>query len=604
MSSSKLNALNFEALRTFYADGDPVAVIAAIEARIAAWADPALFISRPDPDAIRARATRLAQLDRAARRQLPLFGIPFVVKDNIDVAEMATTAGCPEFSYIAPRSATVVERLEAAGAILIGKTNLDQFATGLVGVRSPYGVPRNPFDAAIIPGGSSSGSATAVAAGLAAFSLGTDTAGSGRVPAGLNNLVGLKPTPGLVPTTGVVPACRSLDCVSVFALTADDAFDVLRVIAGFDGADAFSQRIVLSSIGSRPASLRLGVPRRDGLRFFGDARAETAFRCALEAIGAKAVTLVEIDFEPLFAVARMLYEGPWTAERYIAAEALLETKPEALLPVIRTIVGTAKSKSSIDTFRSLYALKEAARAAESLWTQVDALVVPTVPRAWTLAEMEADPIGRNAALGTYTNFVNLLGMCALALPQGMRDDGLPHGVTLIAPGGRDAWLSSVGRWVESLCDTPLGASNLARPAIRPLPPTPPQGFEPVVVFGAHMSGLPLNRDLIEFGGVFTGTTKTAPSYRFYALAGGPPFRPGLVQVESGGIAIEGEIWALPAAGLGRLLASVPSPLCIGTVALADGTRIKGFLCENSGLAAAVDISQHGGWRNYLACKSG
>jgi allophanate hydrolase len=603
MTRTMPKALNIAALRSFYADGDPVALVEDIEARITAWADPALFIVRPAAAAIRARAALLGSLGPDKRNALPLFGIPFVVKDNIDVAGLPTTAACPEFVYTPARSATVVERLEAAGAILIGKTNLDQFATGLVGVRSPYGVPRNPFDANVIPGGSSSGSATAVAAGLAAFSLGTDTAGSGRIPAGLNNLVGLKPTPGLVPATGVVPACRTLDCVSVFAMTADDAFDVLSVIAGFDAADAYSQRMPLGALGERSASLRLGVPRPDALHFFGDAQAEAGFKRSLGRLQAPGIVHVDVDFGPLFAVARMLYEGPWTAERYIAAADLLETKPEAVLPVIRTIVGAAKSKSAVDTFRAQYALKAAVRATEALWTQVDALVVPTVPRAWTIAEMAADPISNNASLGTYTNFVNLLGMCALAVPQGLRDDGLPHGVTLIAPGGRDAWLSSVGRWVETCGDTPLGASQQARPSPRALAPTAPESFEPIAVFGAHMSGLPLNRDLLAFGGVFVEAVVTAPIYRFHALAGGPPHRPGLVQVVSDGAAIDAEIWALPAAGLGGLLVSVPPPLCIGTITLADGRRVKGFLCESAGLAGATDITYLGGWRKYLATKS-
>lgn len=597
-------SLDLASLAAAYAEGlDPRDLVAAIDARIKAHADPALFISRPAPAALAARVEALAALPPTERARLPLYGIPFVAKDNIDVAGLATTAACPDFAYVPAASATVVARLEAAGAILVGKANLDQFATGLVGVRSPYGVPRNSFRADIIPGGSSSGSATSVAAGLASFSLGTDTAGSGRVPAGLNNLVGLKPTPGLVSTAGVLPACRSLDCVSIFALTTDDAFAVLGVAAGFDAADPFSRAMPLARLGAAPAALRLGVPAAGDRRFFGDAAGEAAYAATLDRLAGLGHTLVEIDFEPFFAVARLLYEGPWVAERYAAIEAFMRTSAASLHPVTRAITEGALSRTAVETFQATYRLAELRRVSEAAWGKVDALVVPTVPRAWTVAEVEADPIATNSALGTYTNFVNLLGLCALAVPTETRADGLPAGITLIAPGGRDGYVASIGRAVEAACGQPLGATGLPRPPLASLPATVPPGEIGVVVVGGHLSGMVLNRELTDLGATLVAKVRTAPVYRFYALAGGPPFRPGMVRVAEGGVAIEAELWSLSPAGFGRFVAGIPSPLGIGTVLLDDQTMHKGFLCEPAGIDGATDISAFGGWRAYIASRA-
>ena len=601
MPSEPERSLDFRALRNAYASGlAPRHLIDEVERRIATYADPALFLSRPKPSSLAARASQLGALDARTRNSLPLFGMPFVVKDNIDVAGMPTTAACPEFTYTPARSAAVVERLEAAGAILIGKANLDQFAAGLVGVRSPYGIPRNPFDARIIPGGSSSGSATAVAAGLAAFSLGTDTAGSGRIPAGLNNLVGLKPTPGLVSTRGVVPACRTLDCVSIFALTTDDAFDVLKVVAGFDAEDAFSADIKLGNVGARPTRVRIGVPRTKDRLFFGDIIGAAAFDAALLGLAADNCELVELDFEPLFDVARLLYDGPWVAERYAAIEAFLIAQPQALHPVTRSIIAPAAARTAVDAFKATYQLMEARRKTAATWKAVDALAVPTVPRAWTIAEVAADPIKTNSALGTYTNFVNLLGMSALAFPVALRSDGFPSGITLIGPGGHDAWLASVGRHIEGTSGLALGATRLPRPVPVPARALPRSGMIPIVVIGAHMSGLPLNRELVDNGAVFVEATATAPVYRLFALTGGPPRRPGLVRVLDGGAAIAAEVWALPPDGFGRFVAAIPAPLGVGTIRLADGSAVKGFLCESAGLDGATDITGHGGWRAFLA----
>ena len=580
---------------------DPRDLVAEIERRIAAHADPALFLARPDRATLEARAAALAGLDAGARARLPLYGIPFAVKDNIDVAGLPTTAACPAFAYTPERSATVVDRLEAAGAIVIGKTNLDQFATGLVGVRSPYGVPRNSFDPARIPGGSSSGSAVAVAAGLATFSLGTDTAGSGRVPAGLNNLVGLKPTPGLASTAGVVPACRTLDCVSVFALTVDDATAVLDVMAGFDAADPFSRPMTVAPPGTWPKRLRLGVPGAKDRHFFGDTVGEAAYAAALERLAGLGAELVEIDFEPLFAVARLLYEGPWVAERLAAIEGFVAGHAEAMHPTTRAIIAPAGTRTAVEAFKALYKLKDLARVAEAVWTQVDALAVPTVPRAWTVAEVEADPIATNSALGTYTNFVNLLGLSALAVPVALRSDGFPSGVTLIAEGARDGFLAGLGRVIEAGSGLSLGATGLPRPAPAPVRPGVPKGTLPLAVFGAHLSGLPLNRELIGFGATLIGEIATAPIYRMHAIPGAPD-RPGLVRTGAGGASIAGELWALPFDGVGRLLAGIAPPLALGTVTLDSGETVRGFVCEAAGAEGTPDVSAHGGWRAYLAAE--
>jgi allophanate hydrolase len=442
-----------------------------------------------------------------------------------------------------------------------------------------------------------------VAAGLATFSLGTDTAGSGRVPAGLNNLVGLKPTPGWFSTTGVVPACRTLDCISIFALTVSDSWAVAEVVAGFDIDDPFSRAFPKSTPGAPPKVARLGVPGSKDLKFFGDTIGERAFEQSLGTLRAAGHDLIEIDFDPFFAVARLLYEGPWVAERYAAIRPFLEEDASRLHPVTRAITLQALKKTAVDTFEAIYALAAARRATEPTWAGIDALVVPTVTRFWRVDEVEAEPVATNSALGTYTNFVNLLGLSALAVPVTFRADGLPAGVTFIAPGGRDAWLSSLGRSVEAVTDLPLGATGSPRPPVSPVQSHVPEGMIAVAVVGAHLAGLPLNRELLDLGGVFVRAARTAPDYRFYALAGGPPFRPGLIRVSDGsGVAIETEIWALSPENFGRFVAGIPAPLGIGTLVLADGSSVKGFIAEPIAAEGALDISEHGGWRAFLASK--
>src|ERR1051326_2426675 len=435
-------------------------------ARIREYNDPAAFIALRTEEEVRAEARALARDER------PLLGVPVAVKDNMDVAGLPTTAGCPAFAYKPGKDATVVARLKRAGALVIGKTNLDQFATGLVGVRSPYGIPRNALRSDLIPGGSSSGSAVAGAAGLVPLALGTDTAGSGRVPAGLNNIVGLKPSPGLVPNTGVVPACRSLDCVSIFALTADDAFAALAALAGPDPADAYSRAQATGAVGAGAPGTKLGVPLAGQRLFFGDGAAAAAYEDALARLARLGFAIEQIDIEPFYETARLLYEGPWLAERYLTARALIASAPDAMHPVTREIILGGARPTAADAFAAFHQLEELRRTAEATFRTVDALALPTMPTVYGVKQVLADPIGLNSRLGTYTNFVNLLGLCALAVPAALRADGAPFGITLVAPGGRDAELASIGRLFHADTGLALGATGAAQPPLAPLSPAP------------------------------------------------------------------------------------------------------------------------------------
>lgn len=540
-----------------------------------------------------------AQRRRAAGDTLPLFGIPFAVKDNIDVAGMPTTAACPAFAYVPDRSATVVEKLEAAGAILIGKTNLDQFATGLVGTRTPYGIPSSVFDADYISGGSSSGSAVAVAAGLVSFALGTDTAGSGRVPAAFNNIVGLKPTKGWLSTRGVVPACRSQDCVSVFAGSVEEALAVAQIAAGFDPADPFSRTAPKHQEAPLPI-LRVGVPS-DRLEFFGDTDAERLYADAVRRLEDIGATRVPFDFTPFREAASLLYSGPWVAERLAAIEAFAADGADAMHPVVRDIICNSAKLRAVDTFKGLYRLAELTRQAESEWSRMDAILLPTTGTTYRIAEVLADPIRLNSTLGTYTNFVNLMDLSAIAVPAGFRPNGLPFGVSLIGRAFDDARLASVADWLHRIA-SPVAIGATGHPV--PEPPmraTPREtGTVEIAVIGAHLSGQVLNHQLTERGARLVRAARTARGYSLYALTQGSPARPGLVFDGRGHGGIELEIWALPSAKVGSFLAEVAPPLGIGTVRLEDGTTAKGFLCEAYYVTAAEDITLLGGWRAYLA----
>jgi allophanate hydrolase len=584
------------------AEFTPLQVAEQVLARLKSGCPREVFISVVDDGAFLARARQLndqLQQDPGILERQALFGIPYAVKDNIDVAGMPTTCACPAFAYTPERSATVVERIEAAGGLLVGKTNLDQFATGLVGTRSPYGEVKNPFNPDYVSGGSSSGSAVAVALGFAAFALGTDTAGSGRVPAGFCNLVGIKPTPGLVSTRGVFPACKSLDCVSVLAHTVADGWDVLTVLAGPDAGDPYSRPI--AALGPVTRKVRIGIPMP--LEFRGDALAAAAFQAAVATLKEDpAFVFAEIPFAPFAEVAALLYDGPWVAERRLALADFFEHHAADMNPTVRAVIGKAEGKTAMDAFAAAYTLEAGKRMAESVFTDIDLMLVPTAPTHHTRAAVAADPVAKNSDFGTYTNFVNLLGMSALALPGPFRRDGLPAGITLIDAGGGDHRLAEFARRIEARLHRRLGCGELEPPrtakALPPLPDSEP--MITVAVVGAHLSGMPLNWQLAERGGRLLCAARTAPCYRFFALPGTVPPKPGLIQVASDGAAIDLEIWQLPVRNYGSFVADIPSPLGIGTLLLDDGSQVQGFLCEAHATAGAEDISHFGGWRAYRA----
>ncbi|MET0281406.1 MAG: allophanate hydrolase [Steroidobacteraceae bacterium] len=545
-------------------------------------------------------APYLGALERRTPAELPLYGVPFAIKDNIDLAGVHTTAGCPAFAYLPERSATIVTQLIALGAVPLGKTNLDQFATGLNGTRSPYGACRNSVLPDYPAGGSSAGSALAVALGLASFALGTDTAGSGRVPAALNNLVGLKPTRGLLSTAGVVPACRTLDCTTFFASTAAEASRLLALTAQHDARDACSRANPLwndgSAFGAPRRGFRFGVPAR--LEFMGCREGPSLFAAAaaqLESLGGIAVS---IDFDPFLEAARLLYEGPWVAERYSVVGELMERDPAAVLPVIREVLREAPSRTAVEAFRAQYRLQELKARCDATLADLECVLTPTIPRPVTLAELHAEPVRRNADLGWYTNFMNLLDYAAVAVPAGTMANGLPWGVTLFGRAFTDQYLLSLAdAWQRRQALPLVGGHEVSGAA--------PAGMARndrarVVVCGAHLDGLPLNWQLRQRGGRLVHATHSAPHYRLFALAGGPPFRPGMLRVREGGAAVAVEVWELPSSELGSFLQGIPAPLGLGKVQLADGSWETGFICESEALAEARDITALGGWRAYLA----
>jgi allophanate hydrolase len=563
------------------ASGGPVAAAEAALAADRAHDDAALWITRLDDAVVLERA---AALEAEGQRGRPLWGVPFAVKDNIDVAGMLTTAACPGFAYQATITAPAVQRMLDAGAVLIGKTNLDQFATGLVGTRSPYGVPRNLFDPAYVPGGSSSGSGGVVAAGIVPVALGTDTAGSGRVPAAFGNVVGLKPTVGSFSATGMVPACQSIETISVLGRSVDEALAVARVIAGPDDADPYSRIAQFDHL--RRGTLASG--RIACAKLTGCAPEVTRlYEAAASGLGAETV-----DIGPFLAVARLLYEGPWVAERSSALREVLQ-RPDILNPATRTILESGMTRLTVDAFDAFHDLARARRHAARLFAKYDALLLPTAPNTPTLAAVAADPLGPNRDLGMFTNFVNLCDMAAWAVPGGIGADGLPVGLMLIGPAWSEGRLAALADALHRQHAATVGATT------QPLPPaaTPaPVGADETALFcvGGHMAGLPLNGQVTALGGRFVAEARTRPAYRLFLLGD----RPGMLQSQHG-VAIAGEVWALPTTAIGALLAQVPPPLTFGTVALEDGPCL-GFLAEAAGVTGAADISRCGGWRGYLA----
>lgn len=588
-------ALNLGALRELYRSREarPSEVVAEVYRRIHAGPIGPVWISLVPREIAIARARKLEADSLAAAK--PLFGVPFAIKDNIDVAGVATTAGCPAYSYLPSGNATVVQTLVDAGAIPIGKTNLDQFATGLVGTRSPYGANSSVFDPRFISGGSSAGSAVAVASGLVSFALGSDTAGSGRVPAAFNNLIGLKPTRGLLSTLGLVPACRTLDCISIFTNTCHDAHTVLQAARGFDPLDPFS-RAPAPGQDAAPwlaGTFRFGVPADSQLEFFGDSEAAALYGRSIAVLQSMGGEKVEIDFAPFRAAAGLLYSGPWVAERLAELRGFLGAHADEMDPTVRQIVSGAERHTAVDSFQAAYRLAELRRASEAEWARMDVLVLPTTGTIYTHQQVAADPVRLNTNLGYYTNFVNLLDLAAVAVPAGFRPSGLPFGISFIGPAFSDeALLALADLYHRDQTAVPGPPVELER-----FPP----GCVALAVVGAHLSGEQLNWQLTERGARRIKSCRTAPPYRLYALDRTVPPKPGLVRDDTfQGPGIEVEVWAVPDDRFGSFVADVPPPLGIGSVTLDSGETVKCFICEPYAIAGATEITRFGGWRGYLS----
>ena len=556
------------------------------------------------PQALLASAATPAQAWISRFSELPahsatgaLAGLQFAAKDNMDALGLPTTAACPSFSHLPTANAAVVQRLLDAGASLLGKTNLDQFACGLNGTRSPYGAVPNAFEANYVSGGSSSGSAYVVATGQVDFALGTDTAGSGRVPAGLNNIVGFKPSKGLISTRGVLPAAQSVDCVSIFARTVDVAAKVLQAAMGHDPLDPYSRELALTTHSWGPR-FNFGVP--SSLEFFGDLAAQTAFGQAVDRLTRLGGTSVVIDYTPLAQAAALLYESAFVAERYAAIREFFDAHEDEVIEPVRSIIAKGRHYSAADLYQAQTQLRSYGQQAAKMWREIDVLLVPTAPTHYTIAQMQADPVALNRNLGAYTNFVNLLDYAAISVPSSIRSDGLPFGITLIGPCGSDWQLADLGQRYHHASGLTQGSLGLALPALQPIGVTEqPAPSVQVAVVGAHLSGMPLNSQLTERGAHLVQTTRTAENYRLYALPGTTPPKPGLKRVATQGAAIAVEVWTMPQQALGSFLALIPPPLGLGKLELADGSWVTGFICEGYALDAALDVTQHGGWRAYM-----
>lgn len=579
----------------------PTKLVREIYAAIHAQGEKPVWITLVDEEQCIARAKSLEDLSDVST--LPLYGIPFAVKDNFDVAGLPTTAACPAFSRMPAHTAQAVQRLLDAGAILIGKTNMDQFATGLVGTRTPYGVCSSVFDEEYISGGSSSGSAVAVAKGLVSFALGTDTAGSGRVPAAFNQLVGVKPTRGLVSTTGLLPACRSLDCVSVFAETCSDAARVLGVLRALDASDPYS-REAKPGEGATPwleSKFKFGVPAEESLEFFGDEQARASYKQAVAKLIELGGEEIRFDYEILRAVANLLYNGPWVAERLAAIQEFAETHESAMDRTVAQIISGARRFSAVGAFEGEYKLKKMRKRADTLFAQMDILLLPTTPTIFKITQVQADPITLNTHLGYYTNFVNLLDLAAVAIPSAPRKDGLPFGVSLIGKAFTDEGLLAIAdRLHRKLALTLGGSDRLLADAPLLAAEMSPKACVLMAVVGAHLTGQPLNWQLTSRNARLIRTVRTQLDYRLYVLPNSTPQKPGLVYAPGfTGPGIELEVWAMPEDTVGSFLNGIPAPLSLGTIRLEDGTSVKGFLCEPYGIVGAQEITHLGGWRKYI-----
>jgi len=556
------------------------------------------WITLATTEQIREQISNLQQLNPHTAnpyQQYPLYGIPFAVKDNIDVEGFITTAACNALTLPATQDAELVKLLKQAGAIVIGKTNLDQFATGLVGTRSPYGIVENVFNPKYVSGGSSSGSASVVARGFVPFSLGTDTAGSGRVPAGFNNIVGLKPTKGRFSNFGLFPACKSIDCISIFALTVEDAEYVANLLEKYDARDGYSRKNPKTAPARFSSKLNFAIPQV--LNFWGDQQSEHAFKQAIQLLTSFQAHITEIDFSAFEKLAAQLYQGPWVAERTAAVDDLIHQNQKDFDPTVLEIIKQGYQFTAIDAYNAEYLKQNLARTIQETLANFDALIVPTSPTIYTIEEVKLEPIKLNSQFGTYTNFTNLADLSALALPAGFRADGLPFGITLIAPAWHDAALAHFGKIWQNHLNLSLGATG------RNLKPhqsilAPSNHYIRLAVVGAHLTGMPLNFQLLTRDAVHIETTRTAHKYSLYELQGVIPPKPGLVRNESDGQAIVVELWDIPTARFGEFVAEIPAPLGIGNIELKDGRWVKGFICESYALTNAKNISHFGGWYVY------
>lgn len=540
-----------------------------------------IFISVLEVDALKEKINAIVGL---SEYDYPLLGVPFVVKDNIDVQGFNTTAGCDRYSYTPKESAFAVQLLEAAGAICIGKTNMDQFATGLVGTRSPHGIAKNYYNPEYIPGGSSSGSASAITAGYVPFSLGTDTAGSGRVPAAFQNLVGIKPTRGIVSNTGLVPACKSLDCISIFSTTVQDSSAVLNIISQYDKKDEYSRENYQLQY---PSKIKLAIPLKENLIFFGNEEFENAFDNHIQKMKQCGYNIEEIDFSPMFDAAKLLYDGPWVAERYHAVGAFIEQNKDAIFPTTKQIILGGKNATALEYFDAEYKLKKFQKVFEKYAKSFSAFLMPTVGTIYKIEDVNKEPIRLNSNLGYYTNFMNLLDCAALALPVTITKDNIPFGITIFAPAFNDANLLKLS---EDLLSKELlsWSDNIE--------------YIDLAVCGAHKQNGSLNYQLTEINAVYKETTFTANDYRLFALEYLTPLRPGLIKdIEHGG-KIEVEIWKVPTNKLGSFINKIDEPLCFGKVTLESGKKVTSFLCEAYAVKNAKEITHLQSWEKYLKSK--
>lgn len=530
---------------------------------------------------------------------LPLYGVPFAIKDNIDAAGWETTVGCPDFAFEPKKNATVVEKLLNAGAILVGKTNLDQFATGLVGTRSPFGAVPNTFDPSYVSGGSSSGSASVVARGLACFSLGTDTAGSGRIPAAFNNIVGTKPTPGLVSTEGVFPACKSIDCVSIMTLTAADADMVLNVMKSNE-----DDRTQEAQFHPTPKPLynfikpiRIGLPI--SCQFLDDGQYQKAFAKAIENAKGLEVEFVAVDIDPFVKAGKLLYDGPWVSERFAVTEDFLKSNPDSFDVSVKQIIESGAPYTAAQGFRAIYQLKDLEIEAKKAWAQCDVIMVPSAPNHPTIEDLKNHPIIKNSELGMYTNYVNLMRLCAVAVPAGFTEMGMPFGVTLLAQEGSDNALIKLAAQWQILFGLPLGKSNIKGSLNELGISTPKNEVMEIAVVGAHLQGMPLHSQLTERRARLIKACKSSKSYKLFALPNTTPPKPGLVKAKTNGAAIDLEVYEMPIAEVGSFLSLIPAPLGLGNIELEDGSWVKGFICEPYAIDGAKDITDLGGWKPYI-----